>query len=142
MKSSVLHIPRWVATVALVAALIGGGVLAIGLRNWSGHEVYGAAGPDITLARNAAPVSLANFSNGFASVLKPVLPAVVNIHTSKVVKEGQNAMPFFNDPFFQQFFGNQGNQFGRQRSRGRNASRAWAPASSSHPTERFSPTIT
>jgi serine protease Do len=111
MKSSVLHIPRWVATVALVAALVGGGVLAIGLRNWSGHEVYGAAGPDITLARNAAPVSLANFSNGFASVLKPALPAVVNIHTSKVVKEGQNTMPFFNDPFFQQFFGN---QFGRQ----------------------------
>jgi serine protease Do len=111
MKSSVLHIPRWVATVVLVAALVGGGVLAIGLRNWSGHEVYGAPGLDVTLARNAAPVSLANFSNGFAAVLKPALPAVVNIHTSKVVKHGQNEMPFFNDPFFQQFFGN---QFGRQ----------------------------
>ena len=42
MKSSDLHIRRWVATVVLVAALVGGGVLAIGLRNWSGHEVFGA----------------------------------------------------------------------------------------------------
>jgi serine protease Do len=111
MKSSVLHIPRWVATVVLVAALVGGGVLAIGFRNWSGHEVYGAPSPDVRLARNEAPVPLADFSNGFASVLKPALPAVVNIHTSKIAKQGQNAMPFLNDPFFQQFFGN---QFGRQ----------------------------
>ena len=94
MKSSVLHIPRWLATVVLVAALVGGGVLAIGLRNWSGHEVYGAPSPDVRLARNAAPVPLADFSNGFASVLKPALPAVVNIHTSKLVKQGQNTMPF------------------------------------------------
>jgi len=113
MKSSILHIPRWVATVVLLAALVGGGVLAIGLRNWSGHEVYGAPSPDVTLARNTAPVSLANFSNGFAAVLKPALPAVVNIHTSKIVKQGQN-MPFFNDPFFQQFFGN---QFGQMQPR-------------------------
>ncbi|MGA3293494.1 MAG: DegQ family serine endoprotease [Candidatus Acidiferrales bacterium] len=111
MKSSVLHIPRWIAAVVVLAALVGGGALAIGLRNWSGNEVYGAPKLDVTLARNAAPVSLANFSNGFASVLKPSLPAVVNIHTSKIVKQGQNVMPFFNDPFFQQFFGN---QFGRQ----------------------------
>jgi len=114
MKSSVLHIPRWLATAVVVVALIGGGVLAIGLRNWSGHEVYGATSPDVTLARSAAPVSLANFSNGFAAVLKPALPAVVNIHTSKIVKEGQNAMPFFNDPFFRQFFGN---QFGQMQPR-------------------------
>jgi len=110
MKSSSLNIPRWVAAVALIAALVGGGALAIGLRNWSSSPVYGATGQNITLARNAAPVSLANFSNGFAAVLKPALPAVVNIHTSKVVKP-QAQMPFFNDPFFQQFFGN---QFGRQ----------------------------
>ena len=114
MKSSVLHIPRWLATLVVVAALVGGGALAIGLRNWSGHEVYGAASPDVTLARNVAPVSLGSFSNGFAAVLKPALPAVVNIHTSKIVKEGQNAMPFFNDPFFRQFFGN---QFGQMQPR-------------------------
>ena len=115
MKSSHLHIPRWVATLAVIAALVCGGVLAIGLRNWSDHPVFGAAPLNITLARNEAPVSLGDFENGFSSVLKPVLPAVVNIHSSKVVKpQSGGNMPFFNDPFFQQFFGN---QFGQQQMR-------------------------
>jgi len=107
MKSSYLHIPRWVAIVLLVTALVGGGILAIGLRDWSGHEVFGASSLDLRLARNAEPVPLGNFTNGFASVLKPALPAVVNIHTSKVVKQKQSQFPFFSDPMFRQFFGDQ-----------------------------------
>jgi serine protease Do len=108
MKSSDLHIPRWVATVAVVAALIGGGVLAVGLKNWTGSAVLGASNLGITMAQNSVPVPLGKFSNGFASVLKPALPAVVNIHTSKVVKARQQSqMPFFNDPSFRQFFGDQ-----------------------------------
>ncbi len=111
MKSSDLHIPRWVATVVVLAALVGGGVLTIGLRNWSGHEVFGASNLALTMARNSSPISLGSFSNGFASVLKPALPAVVNIHTSKVVKSrASQMMPFFNDPAFRQFFGDQGPQ--------------------------------
>jgi serine protease Do len=107
MKSPNLQIPRWVATAAVVAALVCGGVLAITFRNWSGHEVYGApAGAGVTVASDTAPVSLGSFKNGFASVLRPALPAVVNIHSSKVVKQ-HGQMPFFSDPFFQQFFGNQ-----------------------------------
>ncbi len=111
MKSPKLQIPRWVATTVVVAALICGGVLAITFRNWSGHEVYGAPAAGLTVANDSAPISLGSFRNGFASVLKPVLPAVVNIHSSTVVKQRQGQMPFFNDPFFQQFFGN---QFGLQ----------------------------
>ncbi|MGH9739924.1 MAG: DegQ family serine endoprotease [Candidatus Acidiferrales bacterium] len=107
MKSPNLHIPRWVATVAVVAALICGGVLAITLRDWSNHEVYGAPEAGITVAKDGPPVSLGSFKNGFASVLKPALPAVVNIHSSKVVKQRGSEMPFFGNPFFQQFFGNQ-----------------------------------
>ena len=107
MKSSYLHIARWVAIVLLVTALVSGGILAIGLRDWSGHEVFGASSLDLRLARNAEPVSLGNFTNGFASVLKPALPAVVNIHTSKVVKQKQSQFPFFSDPMFRQFFGDQ-----------------------------------
>jgi Do/DeqQ family serine protease len=109
-----LYIPRWVATVAVVAALICGGVLAITLRDWSSHEVYGASAAGITVSNDSAPVSLGSFKNGFASVLKAALPAVVNIHSSKVVRP-RNQMPFFNDPFFQQFFGNQFGQTGPQR---------------------------
>jgi len=108
MSSSYLHVPRWLATLVLVTALVGGGVLAVGLRNWSGHEVLGASSSlDLRMARNAEPVPLGNFTNGFASVLGPALPAVVNIHTSKVVKNKENAFPFFNDPMFRQFFGDQ-----------------------------------
>ena len=107
MKSSHLHIPRWVATLVVLAALVGGGVLAVGLRDWSGHEVFGASNLQLTLAKSVEPVSLGNFANGFASVLKPALPAVVNIHTSKVVKTNRSQMPFFNDPTFRQFFGDQ-----------------------------------
>ncbi len=111
MKSSYLHIPRWVATVVVLVALIGGGILAIALRDWSGHEVFGAPNLALTMARSSTPVSLGSFSNGFASVLKPALPAVVNIHTSKVVKSrASQMMPFFNDPAFRQFFGDQGPQ--------------------------------
>jgi serine protease Do len=116
MKSSDLHIPRWAATAVVVVALVGGGVLEIGLKNWSGgHSVFGAGNVAVNMSRDTAPVPLGNFANGFASVLKPVLPAVVNIHTSKTVKAededgSSQQMPFFNDPFFQQFFGNQGNQ--------------------------------
>ena len=106
MKSSHLHIPRWVAVVAVVTAVIVGGILAVGLKNWTGRDVFGAPNLAVTMARNASPVPLGNFSNGFASVLKPALPAVVNIHTSKVVKSRpMPSMPFFNDPLFRQFFG-------------------------------------
>jgi len=108
MKSSYLHIPRWVAGVVLVAALIGGGILASGLRNWTGQNVFGASTLALTAGHGHEPVALGSFMNGFASVLKPVLPAVVNIHTSKVVKQKQQDMPFLNDPFFQQFFGDRG----------------------------------
>ena len=122
MKSSDLHIPRWVAIAAVGVALVGGGVLEIGLKNWTGHDaVFGAGNPlGVSIARDSAPVPLGNFANGFASVLKPVLPAVVNIHTSKTVKTqgGMGQMPFFNDPFFQQFFGNQGQGDGNGQDQG------------------------
>ncbi len=108
MNRTDLHIRRWVATVAILAALIGGGILALGLRNWSSDTVMGAAKPAVTMANDSTPVSLGNFGNGFSSVLKPALPAVVNIHSSKVVKQRAGSMnPFQSDPFFRQFFGDQ-----------------------------------
>jgi serine protease Do len=107
MNSSEFHIRRWVATVVVLAAIAGGALLAQGLRNWSSGSVYGAPSLAVTVAHDNAPVPLGTFANGFASVLKPALPAVVNIHTSKIVKQKSYEMPFFNDPFFRQFFGDQ-----------------------------------
>jgi serine protease Do len=119
MNGGEIHVRRWVATAVVTAALVGGAFLASGLRHWTGRETVGAAGSGlpVSVEHNAVPVPLSSLSNGFASVLKPVLPAVVNIHSSKVVKQRQETMPFFNDPFFQQFFGNQGQESEPQRER-------------------------
>jgi len=106
MQSSDLRIRRWVATLMVLAA-IAGGAITTGLQKWSSGSVYGAPSLPVTVAHDSAPIPLGSFANGFASVLKPALPAVVNIHTSKIVKpKGNQMMPFFNDPFFRQFFGN------------------------------------
>ena len=51
----------------------------------------------------------------FASVVKKAAPSVVNIYTARFVKERPN--PFFNDPIFRQFFGNQFAGDDRERTR-------------------------
>ena len=48
----------------------------------------------------------------FAPVVKKAAPAVVNIYTKGHVTVMDNASPFMNDPFFNQFFGSQGLTFG------------------------------
>jgi serine protease Do len=108
MESRVLKIRCWVATVVVLVALAVGALLSQGARNWTDHTVFGAPRAPIAITQNALPVSLGNFANGFSAVLKPALPAVVNISSSRVVKGGRNQMsPMFNDPFFRQFFGDQ-----------------------------------
>src|SRR5271156_6241906 len=108
MQSKELRIRRWVATVVVLVALAGGALLSQGFRNWTEHTVFGASKMPIAVAQNALPVSLGNFANGFSAVLKPALPAVVNISSSKVVKPDRNQQsPIFNDPMFRQFFGDQ-----------------------------------
>jgi len=114
MESSSLKIRRWVATVVVIAAFAGGALLSQGFREWAGHAVFGASREPIAIAQNALPVSLGNFANGFSAVIKPALPAVVNIRTSKIVKPQANQMsPMFNDPMFRQFFGDQFGQGGK-----------------------------
>jgi serine protease Do len=41
----------------------------------------------------------------FGPVIKKVSPSVVNIYTAKTVKESFRVSPFFDDPFFRDFFG-------------------------------------
>jgi serine protease Do len=66
--------------------------------------VHASTGPAYA---NATPLA-SNVGMGYAAILKPALSAVVNISSSRVVKTPQGQpFEFFNDPFFQQFFGNQ-----------------------------------
>lgn len=108
MSSEVVHMRRGVALALLIAALIAGAVAGTWAMHWAGHEVFGAPAVPVKVAGAVDPVRLGGFGNGFASVIDPALPAVVNISTTQVVKVQQNMPGFFNDPFFRQFFGDQG----------------------------------
>jgi len=118
MKEGLVKIRRWVATVTVLAALAAGAVLSQGLKDWMGHSVFGASKNQPTIAGEAPAVSLGSFANGFSSVLKPALPAVVNIRSSKVVKsQARGGSPLFNDPMLRQFFGDQFGPRGPQSER-------------------------
>lgn len=58
-----------------------------------------------SLSRQSGPVS-------YSAAVDKAAPAVVNIYTTKIIKEQKH--PLFNDPFFRQFFG-QRNEPKRQR---------------------------
>ena len=60
-----------------------------------------ASGP--ALAKDLVPQSMGQVNLTFAPIVKKVQPAVVNVYARTVVRQQVN--PFFNDPFFRQFFG-------------------------------------
>jgi serine protease Do len=93
-------------SLLIVVALVVGGLLRAGVMRLPG-QLNGAEKVSVQVAKTAPPVGLADFKNGFASVIDPALPAVVNISSTKIVKQQFNFPGFFNDPFFQQFFGDQ-----------------------------------
>ncbi|MBL8709425.1 MAG: Do family serine endopeptidase [Rhodospirillaceae bacterium] len=57
-------------------------------------------------AQDTVPTDLTEINLTFAPLVKAAGPAVVNIYTRTTVKE-RRVSPFFDDPFFQQFFGDQ-----------------------------------
>lgn len=69
-------------------------------------------GKDTSIANikvESTPVNRdAKLGTSFAPVIKNVAPSVVNIYTTRFVKEHIMGNPLFNDPFFRQFFGDQG----------------------------------
>jgi serine protease Do len=71
------------------------------------------------VAQDAVPESAQQIELSFSPVVKRAAPAVVNIYTKKVVQQ-QALSPFFDDPFFKQFFGDQFD-FGRTRERVQNS---------------------
>lgn len=105
MASQQRRFPYWIA--AIVAALLAGGaLLRSGVVRMPGYDVQAAAKVPIHEAQENGPISLADFRNGFSSVIDPALPAVVNISSTKIVKQ-QPEPDLFQDPFFRQFFGGQ-----------------------------------
>jgi Do/DeqQ family serine protease len=71
-----------------------------------------AAAP-VSAQSRTPPTSREAIHLSFAPVVKKVAPAVVNVYSRRTV---QTRSPFFNDPLFQRFFGNQA-PFGLPRER-------------------------
>jgi serine protease Do len=107
------EIRRSVAVLAIVCASIGGGLVASYSIGQHGNV------PVFVSTAQAATVEPSGLAQSFSPVVKRTAPAVVNISTTKVIKasdqmqrrgrRGQQPQqnPFFDDPFFRQFFGDQ-----------------------------------
>jgi serine protease Do len=54
--------------------------------------------------------SQVSFANGFAPVARKVLPAVVSIASSKIVRSTPGDWPFLDEPLFRRFFGDNSRQ--------------------------------
>ncbi len=91
----ILRRPKAAAVVLALAVGLGG--LAV-----KGAEQLGIINPPATLKLASADAGPSR--NSFAPVVKKVLPAVVNIQSSKMVKTGFSGDSQM-EPFFRQFFG-------------------------------------
>jgi len=86
------------------------GIAAVGLVYFAlNHSplvtrAWAASSPKVTV--NDAPLSPSvKSATSLAPIVKKAAPSVVNIYTTKRVKEPVMIMPFFDDPFFRRFFG-------------------------------------
>ncbi len=77
--------------------------ITVGLTSLTLIFSAGALAAERQVPTNSAAVQLS-----FAPVVKRAAPAVVNVYASRVVE--QQVSPFFSDPFFRRFFGDQGGQ--------------------------------
>jgi Do/DeqQ family serine protease len=105
-----MQIRRGTAVLALVAASIGGGLIAAYATHGAGTTPVFVSSAQAASATEALPQTMT-----FAPVVKRAAPAVVQISSTKVIKaesqgrngRGQQQNPFFDDPFFRRFFGDQ-----------------------------------
>ncbi len=112
------YVRQPVAVLLLASVLVMGGLVGGALTSLAGRPVFGAPREvPVFIEQGSKNQELRDNTSGFAQVLKPALPAVVNISSSRVVKAPNE--PLFNDPFFGRFFGDQSPQPPReQRMRG------------------------
>ena len=78
-------------------------VLAIPLN--FGHSSYTYAG-ESGISQQSIDM-LTKMGQAMAEIAEAVKPAIVNISTTRTMKVQERVNPFFNDPFFKKFFGDQ-----------------------------------
>lgn len=88
-----------IAGVFLIIGAVVGVLLTVG-SGWVGTA---SSAP----ASGSGPVVSVD-GNGFSPIAKATMPAVVNISTSRTIRQsGAQVNPFMNDPMFRQFFGDE-----------------------------------
>jgi Do/DeqQ family serine protease len=103
MKEITMKVRGWTTvTLLIVALVIGAGTWVFVTAHHSPLAVTHAAEPRGISNVASAPIVV---SEGFSTVVEPLLPAVVNISSSKIVKSRRGQFQFPDDPFFRQFFG-------------------------------------
>lgn len=103
---NVVQFRRSTAILTLIAASIGGGLIAaFAVASRTHAPVYVTANAQ-TNASHAVQVSN-QLSNSFADIIEKASPAVVKISMTRIIKASaqQENNPFLSDPFFRQFFG-------------------------------------
>ncbi len=101
--SNVVQFRRSTAILTLVAASIGGGLVAA-----IAVATHTAKAPISVVARADTNTQRVNqLSNSFADIIEKASPAVVKISMTRIIKasDEQQSNPFMSDPFFRQFFG-------------------------------------
>jgi serine protease Do len=100
--SNVIQFRRSTAILTLLAASIGGGLIAaLAVATHNKAPVYVTARADTNTQR------VTQLSNSFADIIEKASPAVVKISMTRIIKasDQQQNNPFTADPFFRQFFG-------------------------------------
>jgi serine protease Do len=101
--SNVIQFRRSTAVLTLLAASIGGGLIAaLAVATHNKAPVYVTA-----RAADTNTQRVSQLSNSFADIIEKASPAVVKISMTRIIKasDQQQNNPFTADPFFRQFFG-------------------------------------
>jgi serine protease Do len=103
--------------LSMISLLLAGVIVGVVLSGRATeHSEIIALAPTASPAplEQAAAAPVANGGPDFTRVAAQTVRAVTNISSVQVVR--RSASPFQNDPFFQYFFGDQGEMFGRSRA--------------------------
>src|SRR5215203_2406904 len=104
-------------SLSMISLLVAGVIVGIVLSGRATNDSDIIAGTPAAAAPEPAEQAVAPIAAGapdFTRVAAQTVRAVTNISSVQVVR--RSASPFQNDPFFQYFFGDQGEMFGRSRA--------------------------
>ncbi|MBV8810773.1 MAG: Do family serine endopeptidase [Acidobacteriaceae bacterium] len=112
--SNVVQFRRSTAILTLVAASIGGGLIAAFAVSHNSAPVPVLARAD---TNPSSAVRAETISTSFADIVEKASPAVVEISSTRIIKASQQQgnNPLLSDPFFRQFFGGNGGPMGHPR---------------------------